>query len=66
MLPLDAQYWNAETVAEALQVSKGQVLQRLAPLPSFPKARRIPTTEGRGQPRWKATEVLNWIERAVP
>lgn len=65
MIPLDAQYWTADDVAEVLKVSKSQVLQRLAPLPSFPRARRIPTTEGRGHPRWKATEVLDWIERAA-
>jgi len=66
MLPLEAQYWTVEDIAEALKVSKSQVYQRIAPQPSFPAARRIPTVSGRGHPRWKATEVLAWIESCTP
>lgn len=64
MIPLEAQYWSVKEIAEVLKVSASQVYQRIVCQPTFPKARRIPTTEGRGHPRWKAVEVLEWIESA--
>ena len=64
MIPLEAQYWAVKDIAAALRVSESQVYQRIVCQPSFPKPRRIPTTEGRGHPRWRAVEVLEWIEAA--
>lgn len=65
-IPLEAQYWDAAAIASSLCVSADHFLRRIAPMPSFPKARRIPTTGGRGHPRWKATEVLEWVDSAAP
>lgn len=62
MIGIEAQYWTINEIAEVLKVSKSQVYQRIVPSPSFPKARRIPTVSGKGHPRWRAIEVLEWIE----
>lgn len=57
------QYLTAEDIAKILKVSKSQVLQRIVSQPSFPRARRFPTTEGRSHPRWKESEVEEWLDR---
>jgi predicted DNA-binding transcriptional regulator AlpA len=62
-VPIDIALWDAETISAYLKVGKSQVLERYAPLPGFPKAIRLPsTTGGRGHPRWKASEIIEWAE----
>ena len=36
-------------------------MRRIAYLPDFPKAIRLPSGKGLGHPRWKATEVIGWV-----
>jgi hypothetical protein len=54
--------WSAKTIAEYMDIGNyRQVLDRYAPHPDFPKAIRVPIAGGgRGQPRWKASEVKAW------
>lgn len=63
-IPLEIDLWSGTEIAAYLKVGARQVLERYAPLPDFPKAIRLPTSEGgKGQPRWKASEVIAWAER---
>lgn len=62
-VPIDIALWDAETISAYLKVGKSQVLERYAPLPDFPKAIRLPSTGGRGHPRWKAAEIIGWAEK---
>lgn len=62
-VPIDIALWDAETIGAFLKVGKSQVLERYAPLADFPKAIRLPSTGGRGHPRWKASEIIGWAER---
>ena len=63
-LPLDVDLWSGVEIAGYLKVGPRQVLERYAPLPDFPKAIRLPTGDGgKGQPRWKAMEVIAWAEK---
>lgn len=64
IIPASAQLWDADAVAAYLTVSRRAVLERYAPLPSFPAAIRIPLADGKlARPRWKAVEVMAWAER---
>lgn len=61
-IPIEYDMWDTATIAVCLKCSEAQVRERLAPQPDFPKAIRLPTvTGGRGQPRYRAAEVLNWM-----
>ena len=64
VLPLNVQLWDADRVADYLNMTRRQFLQRIAPLPSFPKAIRIRAADEKTMnPRWKAREVIRWAER---
>jgi hypothetical protein len=61
-IPIEYDMWDIATIADCLKCSEAQVRERLAPQPDFPKAVRLPTaTGGRGQARYRATEVINWM-----
>jgi predicted DNA-binding transcriptional regulator AlpA len=56
-VPYSVKLWSIETIAEYMDKSVTHVRQRVVCLPDFPKAYRL------GQPRYKATEVVAWMER---
>lgn len=61
MIPLAVDIWDAAHAAAYLKCSPRTLLERYAPLPGFPAAIRLPSAGGmRGQPRWKAAEVIKW------
>lgn len=63
VVPLSIKLWTIEMIAIYLNRSPDVVRQRIVSLPKFPKAIRLPTTEGKsGQPQWKACEVIEWVE----
>ena len=63
-IPLAAQLWTVADVAECLSCSQEQVSSRYAPLPGFPKPIRLPSGgSGRGHARYKAAEVIAWVEK---
>ncbi|MBC3911499.1 hypothetical protein [Undibacterium umbellatum] len=64
-VPLAVDYWDIAHIATILKREPQVVRERMACLPSFPKARRLPTKTGRAQPLYKATEVLAWIESYI-
>ena len=57
--------WSAKTIAAYMDIGNYlQVLNRYAPHPDFPKAIRVPIAGGgRGQPRWKESEIRKWWEK---
>lgn len=62
-IPLSVKLWSAQNIADYLGVSKRQVMERIAPHPKFPAPIRLPSVEAtRGNPRWKAIEVIAWTE----
>jgi hypothetical protein len=61
-IPLEVDLWDIATIAAVLKRSEAQVRERMACLPDFPKAVRLPSSTGaRGQALYWATEVLAWI-----
>lgn len=61
-IPVSIDMWDVATIARVLKFSESQVRNRLTCLPDFPKAIRLPVAGGgRGQPRYRAVEVLKWI-----
>lgn len=63
-LPIDIQLWNGKAIAAYLHRSPAVVMERVVTLSSFPRQIRLPAQrEGsRGQPLWKALEVIEWTE----
>jgi hypothetical protein len=63
-IPLEIDLWDIATIASYLKRSEAQVRQRMACLPDFPKAIRLPSSEGsRGQALYQATEVIAWTRK---
>lgn len=63
-IPIDVALWSAADCAAYLRISESSFYQRVAPLPGFPQAIRIPRADGhKGHPRWKAREVIEWAEQ---
>lgn len=61
-VPVQIDMWDVTTIARVLKRSETQVRNRLICLPDFPKAIRLPVAGGgRGQPLYRATEVLEWV-----
>jgi hypothetical protein len=61
-IPVSIDLWDVAMIARVLKRSESQVRNRLICLPDFPKAIRLPVAGGgRGQPLYRATEVLKWV-----
>lgn len=62
-IPIDVALWSVADCAAYLRISESSFYQRVACMPGFPQAIRIPRLDGsRGHPRWKAREVIEWAE----
>ncbi|NYE62225.1 hypothetical protein FHW58_003440 [Duganella sp. 1224] len=59
-IPLSIDLWDIASIAAYLKRDPQVVRERMACLPSFPKAIRLPTKTGRAQPLYKAMEVIAW------
>jgi len=56
--------WSIENIAAYLKRDASTIRERIACLPSFPKAIRIPAVGvKRSQPLYKESEVRCWAER---
>jgi hypothetical protein len=63
-IPLEIDLWSIAEIAALLKRSEAQVRERMACLPDFPKAIRLPSSNGaRGQALYRATEVLAWVAK---
>ena len=61
-IPLSIDLWDIATIASYLKRDAQVVRERMACLPSFPKAIRLPTKTGRAQPLYNAKEVISWVQ----
>lgn len=59
-IPLSVDLWDMATIAQYLKRDPQVVRERMACLPSFPKAIRLPTKAGRSQPLYQAADVIAW------
>ena len=60
-IPITHDLWTSKEIAAFLKCTEQQVLNRYAPLPSFPCAIRLPSlSKGQGRPKWEASEVIEW------
>ena len=55
--------WDISTIAQYLKRDPQVVRERMACLPSFPKAIRLPTKTGRAQSLYLAEEVIAWTKQ---
>ena len=55
--PSDNRLWDAQDVANYLNMKKGAVANTILPRPDFPCAIRI---AGKGFPKWEPKEVKAW------
>lgn len=62
IIPLSVDLWDMATIGQYLKRDAATVRERMACLPSFPKAIRLPTSKGRAQPLYNAKEVIAWAE----
>jgi len=58
-IPLAVDLWSNAEIAAYLKVDQRQVSERYSCLPGFPRAIRI---GGKGHPRYRAAEVIEWVE----
>lgn len=66
-IPVDIDLWDMTTIAHFLKRDSQVVRERMACLPSFPKAVRLPTMTGggragRSQPLYWAKEIIAWAK----
>lgn len=63
-VPLEAQLWSTKEIGEYLQRPQQVVRDRVVCVPGFPEPIRLPNGDGHGKayPRWKAIEVIKWVE----
>ena len=52
--------WTSAQCAAYLNRSVSYFMQNIAPLPSFPRAKRTETATGRSHREWKAQDVIDW------
>jgi len=63
-LPIEIDLWDIATIATYLKRSESVVRERMACLPDFPKAIRLPSTRTvRGQALYRAKEIIQWATR---
>jgi len=62
--PLDYTLWDADIIAEMIGQSPRYFKEYIVPAVGFPPAIRFPNTKGgRTTPRWKASDVVQWINK---
>lgn len=59
-VPFDKKSWNASQCAAYLNRSVSSFLQKIAPLPNFPRAKKYQTSTGASHREWKAQDVIDW------
>lgn len=59
-IPLDKRLWSADDCAQYLRMAKKTFQSHYAPHPKFPKPIQLERAGGKGNPLWKAGEVIEW------
>jgi len=61
MLPIEIDLWNIATIEMHLECSESVVRERMAFLPNFTKAIRLPSIRSTGgQALYRARDVIQW------
>lgn len=58
--PLDNTLWGAAKCAGYFEVSVIHFKTRIAVVPNFPMSANLETINGKMNPKWKASEVVEW------
>ncbi|ALX12441.1 hypothetical protein P350_13275 [Burkholderia cepacia JBK9] len=62
-IPIEVALWSTREIGTYLLRPAQVVRERIASLPGFPAPIRLPSGDGgRSFPRWKAAEVIAWVE----
>lgn len=62
-IPIEHALWSTKEIGEYLQRPAQVVRERIVCLPGFPESIRLPNVDGgKSFPRWKAAEVIAWVE----
>lgn len=62
-VPFAERLISAETCGQLMECSSRHFKERIASQPTFPRPARLSLCKGGiGHPRWKAREVLRWID----
>ncbi|OVE47202.1 hypothetical protein [Chromobacterium violaceum] len=62
-VPIDKALWSPATCAQYLGVSERHFSERLSLQPGFPEAFNVAAGEKRMDLRWKAKDIMSWVER---
>ncbi|MBM2884044.1 hypothetical protein JFK97_06540 [Chromobacterium phragmitis] len=62
-VPIDKALWSPATCAKYLGVSERHFSERLSLLPGFPEPFNVAAGEKRMDLRWKAKDIMSWVER---
>ncbi len=60
--PFNRVIWSASDVGHYLRVAGKTVREHYASRPDFPAPFRLPSKGRNGQLRWKAAEIISWVE----
>lgn len=61
-IPIEVDLWDMASIAAYLKRDTQVVRERMACMPNFPKAIRLPTKQGRSQPLYRAKEIIEWAQ----
>lgn len=63
-IPVEIDLWDIATISAYVKRSESVVRERMACLPDFPKAIRLPSTRSvRGQALYRANDIIKWAAR---
>ena len=64
LIPLSVDLWGPDEIAAYLKMARRTVSEKITKLPGFPQSIYLPSGgPGRGHPRWKAKEVIEWVQK---
>lgn len=63
IIPHDVDLWDSDICAAYFKRSQRHFTDRIATLPNFPQAIRLPAPTGKSQPLYKAVEVIAFAEK---
>ena len=62
-VPFEYELWTTKEIGNYLKVAPDNVVSSFACMPDFPRRIQLPIASGgKSHPRWKAIEVVNWVE----
>lgn len=62
-VPIEHALWSTKEIGEYLQRPAQVVRERVVCVPGFPEPIRLPNFGGgKSHPRWRAAEVIAWVE----